>query len=300
MRDRLSEMWTLQREQQEALGLGPRELSDADRRMVATELVAQLHEEVTDLGRHVPGYKRHLLRMPTVVPMDAAEDAADVIKCVLAWAQLVGVDAEQVMDAFRRKTAVVAARAESERTSMEASTRLLCVDLDDVVVDIAEWRKQLAQARQGALGPAQVLAAEEAFKHKWNTTGGFLFCPHVPGAPEGLRKVKEAGYMIALITARPQRQYRRLQSDTMTWLMRHDVPYDLLLFNKDKCEAVYQHIQPAWPAAFVEDHTRNATALAAIGVPVLLFDAPHNREMAEQKNITRVSDWPAVLAHLGI
>lgn len=298
MRDRLSEMYTLQREQQEALGLDPAGLNDAERRTVATELVAQAHEEVTDLGRHVPGYKRHLLRMPAVVQMDAAEDVADVFKCALAWAQLNGITAEQLMDAFRRKTAITTARAEAERTSLEATTKLLCVDLDDVVVDISEWRA-LLEAIDGAT-PAAIQANEEAFKDEWNRSGGFLRCPPVRGAPEALRKVKAHGYTIAVVTARPQWQYRRLQGDTMDWLTRHDVPYDLLLFNKDKCEAVYHHIQPAWPRAFVEDHTRNATALAAIGVPVLLFDTPRNRDMPEQANITRVNDWQAVLAWLGI
>lgn len=300
MIDRLDEMWRLQAEHQKALGLEPSEMPEATRRAACTEIVLQAHEEVTELGRVVPTYKRHVLDMPAVNPMDAAEEAADVMKCVITWAQLHGLTAEDVMVAFRRKTAVMRHRAESLSVEMARGMKLLCVDLDDVQCDISEWRAGVALARRGCSTGAEVQAAEEAFKDRWIAEGRFMDCPPIKGAPEALRRIKRAGFTIATVTARPQWQHKRLHADTVQWQAKHGIPCDLLLFNKDKCEALYNHIQPAWPVAFVEDHTRNAIALSGIGVRVLLFDQPHNRSMFSSPLVTRVFDWTDVLDQLGV
>lgn len=299
MNDRLSELWGIQSDQQKRLGLDPGEMDVTARRTLTTELVALLHEEVTDLGRIAPTYKRHVLRTPSANPMDAAEAAADVLKLLVAWSQLQGLDPEQIMAAFRRKTDVVQARFDSEQVTLAENTRLLAVDVDDVIVDISEFRRQLAKAKATIGSTAEVHTAEETFKDAWYRSGAFYDCPPIEGGPEALRAARHAGFTIAAITARPQWQYKRIQGDTMSWFARWGVPYDVLLFNRNKAEALFD-LRPAWPVAFVEDHLRNATELAAIGVPVLLFDAPHNQQVEEQPNITRVKGWSAVRSRLGI
>jgi uncharacterized HAD superfamily protein len=144
------------------------------------------------------------------------------------------------------------------------------------------------------------VAAEEAFKDKWYRDGSFMECPHIEGAPEALHAIRASGYKIVFITARPQWQYKRLQGDTLQWLDKHNVPHDLLLFNKDKCEALYEHVQPAWPVAFIEDHERNARALSGIGVNVLLYDQPHNQTLSALDGVTRVKNWADVLRMLKV
>ena len=113
-----------------------------------------------------------------------------------------------------------------------------------------------------------------------------------------MRALKKSGYTLVIVTARPQWQYKRLYADTLEWLDKHGVPHDHILFNKDKLEAVHAHLAPAWPVAFIEDHERNAKALADAGVNVLLFDRPHNRDVVDGERIRRVSGWSAVLEAL--
>jgi hypothetical protein len=299
MSDRFDELWRLQEGHQIVLGLDPADLPEPTRRALSTELLALLHEEVTDMGRSVPTYKRHLLRLTDANPMDKAEHVADVLKTAIAWAQLNGLSDEQVVEAFRRKTAALISNVEGERVNLERGTPVLCVDLDDVVCDITDWRGGLVKSRRGTT-PAELLESEERYKDFHYSSGAFVDCPPIPGAVEALKAVRVAGYKIIFITARPQWQYKRLHADTVSWMRRHRVPYDLVLFNKDKCEALYQHVRPAWPRAFVEDHVRNATALAAIGVRVYLYDTAFNREMPPHPNVTRVHSWSDVLTQLGI
>jgi beta-phosphoglucomutase-like phosphatase (HAD superfamily) len=39
---------------------------------------------------------------------------------------------------------------------------------------------------------------------------------------------------------------------------------------------VYQHLSPAWPLAFIEDHPRNAEEIRQAGMNVILFRTPRN------------------------
>ena len=75
-------------------------------------------------------------------------------------------------------------------------------------------------------------------------------------------------------------------------------PNDIILFNKDKVEAIHTHLQPAWPVAFVEDLERNVRALSAAGVNVLLFDRPNNQSLEPLPRVKRVRGWAEVTSEL--
>ena len=135
----------------------------------------------------------------------------------------------------------------------------------------------------------------ESLKEDFYRGGGFRDMPPIPGAVEGMRALREMGYKIILVTARPYWQYKRLYADTMYWLKQHDIVYDGILFEKDKAEAIYEHIFPARPKFFIEDRDKHALEVAGIGVPVLLLNYPHNDHIAETELIKRVADWPAII-----
>lgn len=295
MANSFGELWAIQQQQQEDLGLNPRHMSDVDRRRLTTDLVVQLHEEATELGRLTSTYKRHLLANKQVDSFNVAEEVADVLKVAIALAQLHGLSSADVMEAFRRKSQVVAARASGERLEMRRSTKLVCVDMDDVISDLDGWVRQLRDLRGGEASDHWALL--EKHKDEFYREGRFKDLPPIVGAPEGMQELKRRGYMIVIVTARPQWQYKRLYADTLEWLQLYSVPQDHILFNKDKVEACFQHLKPAWPTAFIEDHARNALALAEAGIPVLLFDHPRNQELVHA-NVTRVYGWSGVLEKL--
>ena len=280
------------------LGLDPETLSDVERRRQHTDLVTQLHEEASELGRAVGGYKRHVLRAPAVERYAVAIECVDVVKCALATAQLHGVDARMFASLFRAKTREISAKHAAERHTFG---EILATDLDDVVADLEPWRQELGITTLSERGgPAERLRASESMKEQFYAGGRFRELAPIPGAPEALRRAKAAGFSIVIITARPQWQYKRLQSDTHDWLRAHDIPCDLLLFSRNKVEAVYEHLTPAWPVVFVEDHPGNARALAEVGINVLLFNRPHNENEEIGPGIARVAGWDEILKRLGI
>lgn len=296
--DRLFRMWETQAEQQRLLGQDPRMLGDVDRRRVSADLILGLHEEVTELQRLTSHYKKHILSTPAADPHNVADEIADILKLTLSIAQLHGLELPEVVEAFHRKTNVVASKAEGERLRLKSQTKLICVDLDDVVCDLRAWHEEESRLRGGAERNGRTLQMIEAWKADWHASGRFRRMPVIEGAPEALRRLKAEGYRIVFITARPQWQYKRIHADTLEWLQEHSVPHDLILFNKDKLEAIHEHLAPAWPVAFIEDHERNARHLSAAGVRVLLFDQPHNRHLPDGENIHRVKSWEEILESL--
>ncbi len=290
----LTELWEAQASQQRDLGMDPRTMSDVARRGASADLMLCLHEEVGELQKVTSHYKRHILTAPEVDPGNVADEVADVLKLVIAIAQLHDLVPEEVLAAFHRKTNVVKAKAEQQRVVLAHTTKVLCVDLDDVVCDLSPWTLEKARLKGSAPNNARTLQMMEAWKDEWYKSGRFLELVPVPGAREALVRIAADDFKIVIITARPQWQYKRIYADTLEWLQRHGIPHDLILFNKDKVEAVFEHVAPAWPAAFVEDHEKNARALSRSGIPVLLFDQPHNRDLGEMELVRRVFEWGEV------
>jgi uncharacterized HAD superfamily protein/NTP pyrophosphatase (non-canonical NTP hydrolase) len=296
--DSLKILWNQQAQQQAELGMSPRNMSAVDRAKATTELVLGLHEEATELAKIGASYKRHILRQPEPDRLNVADAIADILKLTLALAQLHDLSLDDVYDAFLRKTEVVRSRAEGERTRMERDTKLICVDMDDVIADLSGWTAKLEHLKGGAPANDRTWALMESYKDEFYKGGGFRELPAINGAQNALTQLKADGWTIVIVTARPQWQYKRLYADTLWWLNKRDIPHDLILFNKDKVEAVYQHLSPAWPRHFIEDHPKNAIGLADAGMNVVLFDQPHNRAIEANERIHRVVGWDGVLEHV--
>lgn len=289
--DSFQHMWELQAGQQRELGLDPEQMDDVERGRVITDIVAQAHEEVSELGRLSSAYKRHLLSRPRAEPAVVAEEVADVLKCAIAAAQTFGLAVDDVVTAFQRKTLTVSERSRQERTRLERETPILCFDLDDVICDLSPWRQELDGGIDVDAPPPDQLTEAERLKEQFYEGGRFRGMEPIPGAKEALVRFASEGFHIIIMTARPQWQYKRLYGDTLWWLRKHGIPFHRLLFNKDKVEAVYHHLVPAWPTIFVEDHERNIKALASVGIQVLVYDQEHNRGITETGSIRRVRNW---------
>lgn len=290
----MKELWELQAEQQAELGLDPHDMTDVERRQVTKDLLLLANEELAELARVFSTHKRHLLSTPTFDKIGVAEEVADTFKTLIALAQLWGVSAELVTEAFARKTRVIRSRSTGERAQLRDETKLLCVDMDDVLSDLAAWVSSLSEAGAGLEPGRHLWDLLESKKDGFYREGRFRELPPIIGAAQGLSAAKELGYTVVIVTARPQWQYKRLYADTLEWLDEHGMHHDHVLFNKDKVEAVHMHLSPAWPTFFVDDHERNARALSSAGIPVLLFDRPHNKTLADSQLIRRVDGWQEI------
>lgn len=288
------QLWYAQMRQQAALGMDPEAMTELERERAAKDLQLGIYEEAAEMARACTQYKRHLLRAPAVERANVVDAAADLLKYVLAMCQLHGIGADELREGIVRKTDEVSCRAEGERLELERHTPLIVTDLDGCVADLSEFSSQLSTISDGRELDDRIIGALEDLKSRFYRSGGFATVPTIPGAPEGLRKIKAAGFKIVVVTARPHWQFKRIYADTREWFARHDIPHDKLLFNKDKADAIIEHVFPARPAWFIEDRSKHAIELAAIGIRVLLIDTPNNQDIKTHPLIRRVKGWDEI------
>jgi phosphoglycolate phosphatase-like HAD superfamily hydrolase len=290
------EVWNMQAKQQDELGLSTSELNEPRFHAEMNALFVLLGEEAGDLARVVGTHKHHLLEARRFQRHDIPEAVADVLKTVLAISIMAGLSCEEVVQAIREKTAAISMKAQARSSFLSERSKVACFDLDDVVFDLSRLYERLGVGVD-TTEPNDPKAARlvEALKNEFYASDGFRHIEPIEGAVETLQELRERGWKLVYVTARPQWQYKRLLLDTLHSLKKHNIPHDLLLFSRNKVEAICEHLAPAWPRFFVEDHERNALELARAGVNVLLFDTPWNQNVKTcahgSGSIARVMNW---------
>lgn len=288
-------LWRRQIDQQRELGEDPAEMTDVEKSQSIKDLLLGLHEEINELSRTTANYKAHVLKAAPVDRSNVLEDTVDIMKYAVAIAQLYGITADEAFTQYMAKSDVVRSQAAGERATMEESTKVFITDMDGCLADLSELDTMCANVTGS---PEQKLMDQEIIKTDFRANGGFADLPPIPGAPEALRAIKAMGYKIVVITARPHHRHKRLYADTLGWMKKHDAPADLILFERDKAEAICQYVYPARPSYFVEDRTKHAMEIAAIGVPVLLLSSEDNEDAPKDKLIQRVSNWADIVRQL--
>jgi phosphoglycolate phosphatase-like HAD superfamily hydrolase len=292
---RWEQIWERQRRQQIELNEDPEVMTEVERAAAAKDLLLGLHEEANALSRTAANYKAHVLRATPVDRSNVLEDAVDVLKYAIAIAQLYGITADEAWEQFMVKSDVVAKKAVGERSKMESHTKVFITDMDGCVADLSELDEACAKVKGT---PEQRLMESEMIKFNFRASGGFADLPPIKGAPEALREIKNMGYSIVVITARPHHRHKRLYADTLNWMKKHDAPADLILFERDKAEAICEYVYPAKPLCFVEDRAKHAMEIAAIGVPVLLLGDESNKDTPKDKLIQRVANWADIVEQI--
>lgn len=170
----------------------------------------------------------------------------------------------------------------------------LGIDIDGVVLDFVSAFCTICRERHG-----YPIRYEDIIRHDLGQVLGLpkrrlealiretlesnLIRPY-PGAVEELRRLREQGHVIELVTSRPE----SLRERTETVLRQNRVPYDKLVFAsflKKVVEA--EHLD-----LFVEDSLAEALELADNGIPVLIYEHPWNRRSLNvEGRLCYVKDW---------
>lgn len=285
----LADLFNIQARQQ-ALWYDRDLLTDAERAAYMDELLLGLNEEATELARELRR-KPHVVRQERGHTGNAAEEVVDVLKYTLAIAHLAGMTPERLVQRFHAKTMDVEQKFKQYRVELEGR-RVFVTDLDSCVADLTKFFE--ATGGQYGHATAGTLSTEER-KAEWYAQGGFKTLDPIEGAKDVLMMAQNAGCLIAVVTARPVWEHARVRPDTVQWLRDQGIPCDILLFNKDKWDAVHQSILPAKVVAFVEDRDKHVMELVGHNVkPVLLMDQPWNQDVAEYADVTRVWSWKQI------
>ncbi|MFQ5839205.1 MAG: HAD family hydrolase [Candidatus Methylomirabilales bacterium] len=138
-------------------------------------------------------------------------------------------------------------------------------------------------------------AAQQAFLARLDSAEFFGTVPPMPGAPEAVRALRQAGHALVIVTGRPV-VYGKT---TREWLERHGIaPYIDGVVHRDGMRSAAHKVAAVRRYrldGLVEDEYAIAWYAVEQDVPVLLFDRPWNRKSL-RPGLVRVHSWPEVLS----
>ena len=106
-------------------------------------------------------------------------------------------------------------------------------------------------------------------------------------AVESIKKLKEEGNQIFLITARFPSNKFNIEELTKDWLKKYGIQYDKLILNSEnKVITAKEHCIDI----FVDDNIKNCTDMAKAGIKTYIMDSNVNKDFKDE-NIERVYSW---------
>lgn len=111
-------------------------------------------------------------------------------------------------------------------------------------------------------------------------------------AKEAIDGLRELGYKIIIISARPVTKYSTLYKQTVNWLTKNGIEFDNLIFSERKQFEVIKYYPEM--SFMVEDNRMLANIIASLGFKVFLMDNKYNQGEVN-KNVCRVKNLMEVL-----
>lgn len=127
---------------------------------------------------------------------------------------------------------------------------------------------------------------KELFWEKWEITS-YAKASLQPGAVEVLTALRELGWQIVILTARQGRP--AVRAVTEKWLNNNNVPYDELVFDRNKDVYCDKH----GITVLIEDAPHNILPCLDMGVKVFMPDRPYNKRIIRDK-VHRFSNWSEI------
>lgn len=111
--------------------------------------------------------------------------------------------------------------------------------------------------------------------------GGFKrWMPRFNYADLMVQTLKAMGIEVWVTTTRPWMRMDNVDTDTVEWLRRHDIPFDHLLFDEDKYHRLTELVDPERILAILDDEFEQRRRCEELGLPFVLARTEWNYEVA--------------------
>jgi len=258
------------------------------------EFILYSIDEHMELARELDWKSFRKERRQDFVKSNVKEELIDIFKYWISLCLIWKLTPEDIIEEFNRKSEVVEQRYRQEwkLAKIDRETPCAIIDIDGVLADYRLGFVTFIQEQTGKLVPVDKITSYEMYdqiteiakishekaldlKHQFRANGYKAKLPLVPGAREFCEKLKENGYQIILMSARPYKKYKRIMADTIYWLKDNSIPYDAILWDEKKDERIVREFPSM--AFVVEDSLASASGIASKGKKVYLRDTIYNR-----------------------
>lgn len=263
-------------------------------------------DEIMELIRET-NWKGHRKDKVHTIDSNILEESIDIFKYWLSIMVLMGYSPEDFIEEYQRKSSVVEQRYKQEKQLDFKSNKVVGVDIDGVLADYPDCFIDYVNDKVGTDFKAEDLdqynlyeaitdiptEVMKGLKHEFRKSGELKKVGVLPGAKEFLQSLKNKGYKIVLLSARPYKEYRRIFADTKEWLDKNGLVYDAILWDEDKLNRLIREFGENNVSFFVEDNLKNANSISK-STKVYLLNKSYNQGKTEN-NIYRISSLKEVL-----
>ena len=118
----------------------------------------------------------------------------------------------------------------------------------------------------------------------------------MPYAQEFMQTLQDMGYCVTLLTARPLFEVKPVLYDTLAWMKKHGIQYDLIFQGKDKHIKLMKHFKEI--DFMVEDNHKIANDVAEAGFTVYLVTNNYNQNVDLHSNVVRVDGLEQIIERI--
>lgn len=239
-------------------------------------------------------WKSHTSKQPENF-MNSLEQLVDIFKfsiglfSILCSKEQIENPAQLFNFIFQEKSKLVDLRFEQNKLHLSEDDSVVIFDIDGVIADYdlsfssfcekkgyvvkdRDQRRKYSYTEFLNVSQSQI----EKLINEYIVTGKFRDVPIFNETVKFMKLLKHNGYKIILLTARPVWEHTRIEWDTIHWLLSNGIPFDKILFDKDKSDAIEKHIHPIKPLFIIEDRDKHAVELSHLGHVVYLLNRSYN------------------------
>ncbi len=261
------------------------------------EYILCLIKESTEILDEI-NWKQHKLNKQKILEDNIIEESIDSFKYLLNIIQLWNFDDNKFFDEFERKSIVVAQKFEQEKLlKFSNKEKVAILDIDGILYP---WPKEFLRfclyyninykfKNLYDFESSIDLSERLKIKDEYRKSGIKATANVIDGAVEFTNKLKELGYTIILVTARPYQKYQRIYADTLQWLNNHKIQFDAIIWEEQKEKYLIEKFPNA--KFVVEDDIENALILSRNGFKVYLKNTIYNESKATTENIIRFNNF---------
>ncbi len=289
-------MLTIQKSYNDKIVGKPEDLSIEDIERHTQQLALCAHAELSSLV-NATNFKKHHGNLEPVDRDNILYESIDILRYIQSIQNLWQITPEEIEEAFYRKSVYLDARHKIDKNPWQGQP-VAIIDVDDVLADFREnfaaWLLEIYQVSVDTLSEeyyfidalAQSDLNPEAVFERFTNEGGFASLTVVKGAREMVCSLRDKGFWIQILTARPETNLRCLY-DTYYWLGAHDIPYDDVAFSGEKFRwcAKSKYYDSSSIQFAIDDSPKHASEYAKHGVLCYVPEKSYNKEVWEDDNI---------------
>lgn len=296
-KDKLESLWNVQLEFNQKfftnkIGKRLEEMTLEEKVQWSKNQILSITSEAMEVLNELPNWKSHRVVNTEFIPSNLYEEIIDVNKFSVGLAQIWGMTFEQYYEEYLRKSYVVEQRYHQEHDLklIDKESKIAALDIDGVLGDYENWFlkycKDVHNIQYSSIKELKLnmgLLNYENVKSMYRQSGWKATMPAIDGAAQFTKFLRENGYTIIILTARPYDEYYRIYPDTLSFLKTNNIVFDGIIFNKEKHLKIIKEFPNL--SFMIEDNAKIACEVAELGYKVFYKMNKTNTEYAiDNKN----------------